>query len=124
MKKGKILVIDDDEIQLKLVDAMLTPQGYEVHKLRDGKGAVDTARGLKPDIILLDVMMPGVDGYTALNALKNDPLTKPIPVVMVTAIGHELNKKLAEQLGASGYITKPITLKELLKTVGDFLPGN
>ena len=124
MKKRRILVIDDDEIHLKLVDAMLTPQGYEVHKLKDSKGAVDTARGRKPDIILLDVMMPDVDGYGALNALKNDPLTKSIPVVMVTSVGHELNKKLAEQLGASGYITKPIKLKELLKTIEDFLPGN
>lgn len=126
MKKSGtvVLAIDDDALALELVDAMLTPLGYEVHTWTGGKGALDAARSRKPDIILLDVMMPEVDGYKTLSILKNDPLTKPIPVVMVTALGFELNKELAERLCANGYITKPIVKETLLKTIGDLVPGN
>lgn len=121
MNKLKVLVVDDDEMHLKLVDAMLTSQGYSVDQLKDGKDVLKTARTWKPDIILMDVMMPEVDGYAALGALKGNGDTKSIPVVMISSVGFEMNKKLAGQLGANGYITKPLRLQELLKTMGSLV---
>lgn len=123
MGKKKILVIDDDERQLRLTEAILKPNGYDVAVLTTGKNAVDFARSQEPDLILLDIMMPEVDGYTVLNSLKKDSMTKEIPVVMVTAVGYELNKKLADRLGAAGYITKPVDLHGLLDVVKSTLPA-
>ena len=122
MNKLKVLVVDDDEMHLKLVDAMLAPQGYQVDKLKDGKDVLRTVQLRRPDIILMDVMMPEVDGYAALNALKSNGDTKSIPVVMVSSVGLEMNKKFAGDLGANGYITKLLHLQELLKTIGSLVP--
>ena len=121
MGKKKILVIDDDALQLRLIEAMLKPNDYDVVVLTNGKNAADFARSQKPDLILLDIMMPEMDGYSVLNLLKKDNTTKGIPVIMVTALGFELNKKLADQLGASGYITKPVDLHNLLEIVKSVL---
>ena len=68
----------------------------------------------------MDILMPNVDGYVACSTIKTDQVTKGIPVVMLTGVGYELNKKLAEKIGADGYITKPFSLQELLDTIGQF----
>ncbi len=120
-KKFKIMVVDDDEKALKLVKAMLEPRGYETILVNDSREAIGTAIDLKPDLILLDIMMPELDGYSLLNELKDIEKTKDIPVIMLTAVGHELNRKLADSLGAAGYITKPIDSSVLLKTVARFI---
>jgi len=120
--KQKIMVVDDDEMSRQLMEAMLTPRGYDVITAENGEAGIALAVREKPALILLDVMMPVVDGYTALSMIKNDPAIKDIPVIMVTALGFELNKKLADRLGAVGYITKPVGLAELLKQVVRFLP--
>ena len=117
MSKKKILVIDDDERQLKLMEAMLKPNGYDVVVSSNSRNAADFAHSQKPDLILLDIMMPEFDGYSVLNSLRKDAVTKVTPVIMVTALGFELNKKLASQLGATGYITKPVELRKVLDTV-------
>lgn len=123
MEKGKarILVVDDDERALRLIEAMLAPKGYETILAKGGKEAVDIARSQKPDLILLDIMMPGMDGYTTLQTIKQDKASANIPVIMVSAVGFELNKELANQLGAAGYITKPVDLAELQGTIARFL---
>ena len=90
---------------------------YIVLGASDGKEAVDMARNQKPDLVLMDIMMPNMDGYTACYTIKQDPVTKAIPVVMLTAIGHELNVKLSQEMGADGYITKPFSIDELLHEV-------
>ncbi len=119
--KGRILVVDDDEHARHLMEAMLLPNGYEVILSKDGKEATGIAGSQNPDLILLDIMMPGMDGYSTLAKLKEDRMTKNVPVIMVSAVGLELNKTLANQFGATGYITKPVELAELLGTIARFL---
>ena len=124
MKKKKILITDDEENIRLLVSSMLG-KDYVVIKASDGSEAVDMARSYQPDLILMDILMPKMDGYTACNKVKKDPLTRAIPVVMLTAVDHELNVKLSQEMGANGYITKPFTPRDLLAAVDQFLktPG-
>ena len=77
---------------------------------------------IKPDLVPMDIFMPNMDGYTALGAIKNDVATREVPVVMVTAVGQALNKKLAENFGAAEYITNPFKSSELLDIIDHFLP--
>ena len=120
MSNKKILIADDEPSIRLLVSSMLG-KDYTVLEVSDGQEAINIARSQKPDLILMDIMMPKVDGYTACSALKTDQTTKKIPVVMVTGVGHELNKKLANEIDADGYITKPFSLQSLLDTIGPFL---
>jgi len=120
MSNKKILIADDEPSIRLLVSSMLG-KDYTVLEVSDGQEAINIARSQKPDLILMDIMMPKVDGYTACSALKTDQTTKKIPVVMVTGVGHELNKKLANEIDANGYITKPFSLQSLLDTIGPFL---
>jgi CheY-like chemotaxis protein len=123
MSKAKILVVDDDASSLELMEAMLVPNGYEIITANDGSKAVAIIVEQKPDLILLDIMMPGLDGYSTLAKIKENKTISKIPVVMLTAMGYQLNKELALQIGAVGYITKPVDLAELLKTISRLLPA-
>ena len=116
MDKKKILIADDEPNIRILVSSMLG-KDYTVIGASDGEEAINIARDSKPDLILMDILMPKVDGYIACHAIKTDPATKAIPVVMLTAVGYELNKRLAEEVGADGYITKPFSPQDLLDTI-------
>jgi CheY-like chemotaxis protein len=94
---------------------------FTVFEAEDGKQAIDVAGTQKPDLILMDMMMPRMDGLTACYAIKNDPTTRSIPVLMLTAIGFELNVKLSQQMGADAYMTKPFTSQALLDKIAQFL---
>ena len=120
MVKPSILVVDDEQTIRSLVRRFLSDK-FAILEASDGAEAVDIARKHKPALILMDIMMPKMDGYQACSIIKTDQPTKRIPVVMLTGIGHELNKKLAKEVGADGYITKPFTPKELLDTIGKLL---
>ncbi len=124
MKKTLILVADDEQTTRSLVKRFLSDK-FAVLEASDGEQAVDMARQHKPGLILMDILMPIMDGYAACSTIKTDQSTKRIPVVMLTGIGYELNKKLAVEVGADGYITKPFTLKTLVETIGKFIavPG-
>lgn len=115
--KKKVLIADDEPTVRKLIRRMLN-KNYAVLEAEDGGEAVNMARSHKPDIILMDILMPKMDGLTACYTIKTDQTIKEIPVLMVTAIGHNLNKKLSEDImGADGYITKPFNSKSLLKII-------
>lgn len=120
MGNKKILIADDEPNVCSLVSSMLG-KDYTVLKASNGEEAINVARSQKPHLILMDIMMPKVDGYTACSTIKTDQATKMIPVVMITGVGHELNKKLATEMGADGYVTKPFTLQDLLDTIDQFL---
>ena len=115
-----VLIADDEENIRRLVRNMLGEQ-YTVLEAQDGEVAVDIARSQKPDLILIDLMMPKMDGYTACLSIKTDQATKEIPVVILTGIGNEFNKKFAQEMGADGYITKPFSADELLLQVKQVL---
>ena len=121
LSKRKILIADDEPSVRALVKRLLS-ENYIVLEANNGEEAVSTAHNEKPDLILMDIMMPKMDGNTACYALKTDQATKAIPVVMLTAVGYELNKKLSQDImGADGYITKPFSRQDLLDTIGQFL---
>lgn len=120
MDKKRILIVDD-EPNIRLLVSSVLSQDYIVTRASDGEEAIALARRQKPDLILMDIMMPKTDGYVACSILKAGPLTRAIFVVMLTGVGHELNKKLAEEVGADGYITKPFSRKELLEAVTHLL---
>ncbi len=113
MDKKKILIADD-EPSIRLTVRRMLDKDYIVLEATNGEEAVDIAQGQKPDLILMDLMMPKMDGYTACSMIKAEQATKVIPVIMLTAIDHELNKKFAMEMGAEGYITKPFTIQELM----------
>ena len=123
MRKAKIMVVDDDAQSRELMEAMLVPNGYEVITASDGSKALVTIPVKKPDLILLDIMMPCLDGYATLSKIKENKTISNIPVVMLTSVGFNLNKELALRLGAAGYITKPVDLTELLNTISRLLPA-
>jgi two-component system alkaline phosphatase synthesis response regulator PhoP len=121
----KKILIADDEANVRLLVSRALGQHFLVLEARDGEEAIKIARTHKPDLILMDLMMPRVDGNSACSIIKNDPDTKQIPVVMISGVGYELNKKLSLTLGADGYITKPFNLPDLLATIAQLLrlPG-
>lgn len=118
--KRKILIVDDEPNVRRLVRSILS-KDFIVLEAEDGKQAIEIACTQKPDLILMDILMPRVDGYTSCSAIKNNPVTKSIPVLMLTAVGFELNIKLSQQMGADGYMTKPFTPQALLDKIAQFL---
>ena len=121
MDKKKILIADD-EPSIRLTIRRMLEKDHIVLEATNGEEAVDIAKGQKPDIILMDLMMPKMDGYTACSKIKADQETTTIPVIILTAVGHELNKKFAMEMGADGYITKPFTTQELMDVINSFGP--
>jgi CheY-like chemotaxis protein len=120
MRESKVLIADDEPDIRLMVNRMLGKE-YVILEAANGKEAVNVARLQRPNLILMDIMMPDMDGYSSCSAIKSDPDTKDIPVVMLTGIEHELNVRLGIEMGADGYITKPFSLEELLETVDRFM---
>ena len=117
----KILVVDD-EPSVRLLLREILSKHYIVFEARNGKEAINIANTQVPNLILMDMMMPEMDGLTACHTIKTNEITKAIPVVMVTAVDYELNRKISlEILGADAYITKPFNMPELLKTIKKIL---
>jgi CheY-like chemotaxis protein len=118
--KKKVLIVDDEPNVRRLSRTILSKK-FDVCEAEDGKQAVEIANAQQPDVILMDMMMPKMDGLTACLMIKKNPDTKKIPVIMVTAIGFELNIKLSQQMGASGYVTKPFSPQDLLAKIAEVL---
>ncbi len=111
----KILLVDDHPLTRLMTSQTLTQQdaNYEILEASNGQEACETAREAKPDLILMDVMMPVMDGYEALASLKEDPETQAIPVLMVTALDFPFHQTLGYDLGAFGCLVKPVRFSEL-----------
>ncbi|MDQ2969849.1 MAG: EAL domain-containing protein [Acidobacteriota bacterium] len=117
MPSEKILIVDDDEDILLIVQTILASAGYSAMTARNGREGVDTAIELRPDLILLDVMMPELSGWEVCTTLKNAPETRQIPIVMLTVKSEIRDLITGMQVGADDYITKPFTRRKLLSTV-------
>lgn len=117
----QILVADDEPDVVQLVTQNLTAAGFHVTKASDGQEALDKARRLFPAIVVLDLMMPKLSGTDVLRALKGDPRTAPIPVIMLTACKDEVDRIVSLELGADDYVTKPFSPRELALRVKSIL---
>lgn len=117
----KILVADDEIFMLRLLEMTLKKGGYEVASCRDGKEALALAATALPQLIVLDVMMPGLDGLGALRQLKENPATREIPVVVLSGKGQAVTKVEAEIAGAALFLAKPFSPNELLGEIKKIL---
>jgi len=120
MDKKRILIADD-EPGIRLAVTRMLDKDYVVLEASNGEEAVKMAERERPDVILMDLMMPSMDGYTACSLIKADQGTNMIPVIILTGIGHEFNKKFAMEMGADGYITKPFTTQALANVIASIL---
>ena len=111
---GTILVVDDTPTNLHLLVEILTDRGYKVCPAQNGTEAISNARSQAPDLILLDIDMPDMDGYEVCQLLKADELTRDIPIIFISALGDVLDKVKAFSVGGVDYITKPFQVKEVL----------
>ena len=117
----KILVIDDEPDAVELVEFNLRSAGYEVVTAADGAEALKKARAHSPDLVVLDVMLPEVDGLEVCKILRRDPATSGIPLIMLTAKAAEIDRVLGLELGADDYITKPFSPRELVLRIKNLL---
>ena len=119
--KEKILIVDDEETNLKLLTKWLGPLGYDIELAFNGKEAVQKSKDFGPDLIVLDIMMPGMDGHEACSLIKADPETKNIPIIMVTAL-HDMDSKIKGlSASANDFLSKPIDQTELTIRVRNLL---
>jgi CheY-like chemotaxis protein len=113
----KILIVDDEPFMLRLIQHHLEQAGYELIKARNGREALEIAAREIPRLIIMDAMMPNMDGFTALRQLKLDPATRSIPVIMLTANPHKYSREEAESSGATIFLTKPFSPTQLLEEI-------
>jgi DNA-binding response OmpR family regulator len=118
---GKVLIADDEIYMVRLLEMTFKKGGFEVVSCRDGNEALAAAAAVQPRLIVLDVVMPGLDGLGALRRLKENPATKNIPVVVLSAKGHALTRVEAESAGAAMFLTKPFSPNQLLGDVQKIL---
>ena len=114
MGKQKILIVDDDKHIAELISLYMMKDGYETEEVYDGREAVKMAESFQPDLILLDLMLPGLDGYQVCTEIRK---TSRVPIIMLTAKGETFDKVLGLELGADDYIVKPFDPKELVARV-------
>ncbi len=118
---AKVLVVDDEPDAVELVSFNLKAAGYEVVTADDGNEAIKRARQHSPDLVLLDVMLPEVDGLEVCKLLRRDPVTSGVPIIMLTAKAAEIDRVLGLELGADDYMTKPFSPRELVLRVKNLL---
>ena len=117
MAKKKILVVEDEESLLKLQSILLTIRGYTVEGVMDGQSALEAVKTMNPDLILLDIMLPKIDGFEVCRQVKANEATHHIPVVMLTAKKSMEDRVKGEQAGADFYITKPYKASVVIETI-------
>lgn len=121
MDKKRILIVDDEEDLVKAVSFRLELEGYDVIEAADGQAALDKVKSERPDLIVLDLMLPKINGYKVCESLKADASYKNIPVIMFTARAQDTDIKMSEEVGADSYITKPFEPAMLMATIKDLL---
>jgi two-component system cell cycle response regulator DivK len=123
MTGRRILVVEDNPLNLKLVRDVLEYAGYEVVEAGTGEEGIEVAARLRPDLVLMDLQLPGIDGTEALRRLRKGVLDPGVPVVAVTALAMPSDRAAAEDAGFDGWIEKPISVRALPGQVADLLEG-
>ena len=113
----RVLIIDDSPTEIFKISEILSKNGYEVLTAESGELGLDIAKQEMPDVVLMDIVMPGLNGFQATRQLSRDPDTSGIPVIIVTTKDQETDRLWGQRQGAKGYLTKPIDSKGLLKAI-------
>jgi len=121
VSKKKVLLIDDEADLLKALTVRIEAEGYEVVTAQDGFDGLNKARMLNPDLIILDLMLPKLNGFKVARFLKFDDRYKKIPIIILTARVQEEDKKLGQEIGSDLYITKPFNTDALLSAIAQFV---
>jgi two-component system cell cycle response regulator DivK len=116
-----ILIVEDDPKNLKLIRDLLQIRGYTVLEATDGKQGVDMTRAKMPDLILMDIQMPVMDGFEAIRILKADPVMKSIPIIALTAFAMQGDREKCMEAGCNDYITKPLDTRAFVTKVKEYL---
>ena len=120
-RSAKVLVVDDDPEILKMLKMRLSNSGYDVSTAADGQQAVDRAREVQPHLVVLDVMMPKMNGWEVARALRQEEGTKNVKIIMLTAIGPHVNEMTSPLYGADAHLDKPFDFKTLEATIAELL---
>ena len=119
----RILIVEDNEMNLDMLSRRMAKKGYEILKASDGQAGIETCRQERPDLILMDMSLPVVDGWTATQTLKSDPATSAIPIVALTAHAMQADRDKAMEAGCDAFATKPIDLPALIETIEKLMSG-
>jgi two-component system cell cycle response regulator DivK len=117
----KILVVEDNELNLKLFCDLLRAHGYEAEPVRDGREAIERARGFAPDLIIMDIQMPHISGLELIEQIKVDEALRAIPIMAVTAYAAKGDEERIREAGAEGYVSKPISVMRFVQAVAALL---
>ena len=120
-KNKTILVIEDNELNMKLIRSLLQIGGYTILEVIDAETGIQMAREHLPDLILMDVQLPGMDGLSATRIIRKDPKLQHIPVIALTSYAMRGNGEKSQEAGCAGYITKPINTRSFLKMISQYL---
>ena len=120
---AKILIVDDSPTELHVLSQMLSKGGYETVTAEDGEEGIERAKSELPDLILMDVVMPGLNGFQATRKLSRDATTKHIPVVMVTTKDQDTDREWGMRQGAVEYLVKPVDAKQLVAKINAVMAG-
>lgn len=122
IKAKKILLVEDDDYLADVYKTRLQTEGFEVQRVADGEGALAAAKQFKPDLVLLDIMMPKIGGFDVLDILRNTPETAKTKIIMVTALGQDVDRNRADSLGADDYLVKSqVVIADLVEKVKQHL---
>ena len=120
---ARILVVDDSPTETEAFRSMLEKNGHQVLTAENGADGVEVARREKPDVVLMDIVMPGLNGFQATRQLTKDPSTQHIPVIIVTTKDQETDRVWGKRQGARDYLTKPVDENLLLQVIASLIPG-
>jgi len=109
----RVLVVEDEDNIALALDYLMTREGYDHDRVADGGAALPKIRAMRPDLVVLDVMLPGVSGYDICRDVRGDPALREVKILMMTARGSSVERRRGQAIGADGFITKPFELKEL-----------
>lgn len=114
---ARVLIVDDEPNIVLSLEFLMQQAGFEVATAADGEAALQQVRAQAPDLVLLDISLPGISGFEVLETLRQEPAFKQLPIVMLTAHGREVEKEKGLALGADDYITKPFSTRQLVEKV-------
>ena len=124
MKNRDILVIEDNELNMKLVRALLKRDGYNIFEAKDAESGIQLAHEHNPDLILMDIQLPGMDGLSAARIIHSDDALKEIPIVALTGYAMQEDKEKAFEAGCVGYISKPLDTRKFVDTLSKFIKSD